>query len=212
MDATPPDYLTRLAPQAVHHCGSVLAVDNDHYIVGGDWGSLSARRALSCLLMPAQGDLVLVSGCLPDQVYLIAVLERKGPAPLCTKLGEDVSLRVDRPGQLSVVSARTFSLHSGDISVSGSSGRVLLAEFQAVVRQAVLSLQTTRLIGDVFESSLGRLSQFLGSSQRTVQGLDQTRSGDIDCRSENTIQLHGQQVFASAEKLVRLDGDQVHIG
>jgi len=212
MESTPADYLTRLSPPAVHHFGTVLSVADGCYIVGGDWGSLSTRRAASCQLLPEPGDLVLISGSLPDQAYLIAVLERRGPAPLCTSLGEEVSLRVEGPGRLSVQAAQSLSLKAGDISIVGRTGRVLLAEIQACARQAVFSLQTTRMIGDVFESSLGRLSQFLGSSQRTVKGLDQTRSGDIDCRSEHTIQLHGQQVFVTADKLVRLDGDQVHIG
>jgi hypothetical protein len=212
MDSTPTDVLTRLAPPALHHCGTVMSVEAGRYIVAGDWGSLAVKRALSCQLLPEPGDVVLVSGSLPDQAYLIAVLERRGPAPLCTALGEGVSLRVDEPGRLSVQATQSLHLKADEIGIVGRTARVLLAEVQACAKQAVFSLQSTRLIGDVLESSLGRLSQFLGSSQRTVQGLDQTRSGDIDCRAEHTVQLHGQQVFATAEKLVRLDGDQVHIG
>lgn len=212
MDSPPADVLTRLAPPALHHCGTVLSIDDGYYIVGGEWGSLAVKRALSCQLLPAPGDRVLVSGSLPDEAYLIAVLERHGTTPLCTTLGEGVSLRVDGPGRLSVHAAQSLSLNADEIGIVGRTGRVLLAEIQACARQAVFSLQATRLIGDIFESSLGRLSQFLGSSQRTVQGLDQTRSGDIDCRADHTIQLQGQQVFATAEKLVRLDGDQIHIG
>lgn len=212
MDSTPADFLTRLVPPALHHCGTVMSFNEGRYIVAGDWGSLAVKRALSCQLLPEPGDLVLVSGSLPDLAYLIAVLERHGPAPLCTELGEGVSLQVGGSGRLTVQAAQSLSLKANEIGVVGRTGRVLLAEMHACAKLAVFSLQSTRLIGDVLESTLGRLSQCLGSSQRTVQGLDQTRSGDIDCRAERTVQLHGQQVFATADKLVRLDGDQVHIG
>lgn len=212
MESTQTEYLTRLAPLAVHQCGVVQSIDGGHCIVGGEWGNLGVRRAASCQLLPAIGDLVLISGSLPDQVYLIAVLERRGPAPLRTSLGEAVTLSVDKPGTLTIDAAQALNLTAGEVNVVGRTARLLVSEVKACAREAVFSLQTARLIGDVFESSLGRLSQFLGSSQRTVEGLDQTRSGDIDCRATQTISLHGQHLFANADKLVRIDGDQVHIG
>jgi hypothetical protein len=212
MESISTDYLTRLAPPSLHHCGSVLACEDAQIIVGGDWGSLSTRRAASCQLLPAPGDWVLISGTLPEQVYVIAVLERRSAAPLCTQWGDDVTLRVDGPGRATFSAADALTLKGGDVSIIGRTGRLLLSEVKACARSAVLSVRSTTFMGDVLESSLGRLSQFLGSSQRTVKGLDQTRSGDIDCRAEQTLALHGQHVFATANKLVRVDGDQVHIG
>lgn len=212
MESTPTDYLTRLTPPAVHQCGVVLAIDDSGCIVAGEWGRLGARRAASCQLLPEPDDLVLISGSLPDQVFVIAVLERRGPAPLRTRLGEQVTLSVESAGALTIDAAHALKVKADDVSVIGRSARLLVSELKANARAAVVSLQSLRLIGDVVETSLGRLSQLLGSSQRTVQGLDQTRSGDIDCRAERTLSLHGQHLFADADKLVRIDGDQVHIG
>jgi hypothetical protein len=212
MESTPTDYLTRLAPLAVHQCGTVLATDDTGYIVGGEWGRLEARRSASCQLMPELGDLVLISGSQPDQVFLIAVLERRGPAPLRTQLGEGMALSVEAAGTLTISATRALNLKADDVGVIGRRAHLLVSKFKASTREAVLSLQSARLIGDVVETSLGRLSQLLGSSQRTVQGLDQTRSGDIDYRAEQTVSMHGQHLFANADKLVRIDGEQVHIG
>jgi len=212
MESTPIDHLTRLAPPALHQCGIVLASDDAGYIVGGEWGSLGARRAVSCQLLPEPGDLVLISGGLPDQVFVIAVLERRGPAPLRTQLGDEVTLSVETSGALTVSAARALSLKADTIGVIGRSARVIASNIKATAREAVFALQSTRLIGEVVETAFDRLSQVLGSSQRTVQGLDQTRSGDIDYRASRTVSLHAQHVFAGADKLVRIDGDQVHIG
>ena len=212
MEFTPTDYLTRLAPPVVHQCGTVRAGDDVGYIVEGEWGRLGARRAASCQLLPEPGDMVLISGSLPDQVFVIAVLERRGPAPLRTRLGEDVTLSVETAGRLTVSAERSLTLKADDVGVIGRSAHLIVSQLKASARAAVFSLQSSRLIGDLVETSLGRLSQLLGSSQRTVEGLDQTRSGDIDYRAAQTVSLHGQHLFADADKLVRIDGDQVHIG
>lgn len=212
MDSARAEHLNRIAPSPVHLCCQVLAIAGDDYRVGADWGSLSARRAASCQLLPAVGDKVLVSGNLPDQVYLIAVLERSPDAPLETRLGEGVTLRVPAAGQLHIATDRQLYLHSDEMLLQGRQGHLVFSHFKAIVAEAILGLRQGRLFGDLFETSLARLSQLLGNSHRTVQGLDQVRCANLDYQAEQTVHIHGRDVLADAEHLMRVDGDQIHIG
>jgi len=212
MQSTPITQLTQLAPVAAMHTAEVLAQQEQAWLVGASWGQLRVACAASCLLQPAVGDQVLIGGELPDKMFVLAVLHRPTPAPFCHRLGEGVDLRVESPGKLSVQATQQVQLHSDEVSLIGRSGRLLLGKLQAVSRDMSFSFGAARVVGDTVETTLSRLSQWLGHSRRNVKGLDQTRSGDIDCRADQTLVLHGKQLLASADKLARLDGDQVHIG
>lgn len=212
MDAVKHEYLARIAPQAALHRAQVIARDGESLKVGGAWGSLEARRAASCQLQPEAGDVVLISYETPEQAYVIAVLERGSTVIACTLLGEGVSLQVEAPGKLTVHADQSLCLRSDDVSVIGRTARFLIGRISMVSREAMLSLQSGRLVGEVFESTIGRLSQWLGHSQRNVKGLDQTHSGAVELRAEQTLTLQGRHLLASAEQLARIDGDQVHIG
>jgi Protein of unknown function (DUF3540) len=212
MDSANLDHLTRIAPAPVHICCAVESITGNDYCVGGDWGNLTVRRAASCQLLPAVGDKVLVSGTLPDQAYVIAVLERASDAPLQTALGEGVTLSVSAPGKLSIATTQLLQLESDEMVLKGRKGLVSFSQLKTIVGEAVLGLRQGRLFGDLFETSLSRLSQVLGNSQRVVQGLDHTRAGNIDCQADETIHIHGRNVLADASKLIRVDGEQVHIG
>ena len=61
-------------------CGHILLASGDEYEVSCTEGRLRARRASSCLLEPAVGDLVHV--LIPrhaEFVYVVALLERGNP-------------------------------------------------------------------------------------------------------------------------------------
>ncbi|MFT3735427.1 MAG: DUF3540 domain-containing protein [Rhodocyclaceae bacterium] len=212
MDSAKLDHLTRIAPTAVHVCCELLSITGEDYLVGADWGQLNARRAASCQLLPAVGDKLLVSGTLPDQVYIIAVLERASSTPLETRLGEGVTLSVATAGELKLVAERQLQLHSEEVLLKGTQAQLIFSRVKAIAGEAVLGLRQGRLFGDLFETSLSRLSQLLGNSQRTVQGLDQVRSANIDYQADETVHIHGRNVLTDAEKLIRVDGEQVHIG
>lgn len=212
MDSANLDHLTRISAPPVHTCGEVQDVSGNDYRVTGEWGSLNARRAASCQLLPALGDTVLISGTLPEQVYVIAVLERHSDAPLCSSLGEGVTLSVDAPGKLAISTTRQLKLDSDEMLLKGKQATVIFSQLKTIAGEAVLSIRQGRLFGDLFETSLSRLSQLLGTSHRVVQGLDHTRAANIDCQADETVHIHGRNVLTDAEKLMRVDGEQVHIG
>ena len=57
-----------------------------------------------------------------------------------------------------------------------------------------------------------RLSQTVRRCFRTVEETDQLRAGRLDYRAENEMLLRAENVLAGARKLVKVDGEQIHIG
>ena len=56
------------------------------------------------------------------------------------------------------------------------------------------------------------MGHFAGHSVRTVEGVDQARSGTIDYRATQSLSLQGSEIIATAKTLVKVDGGQIHIG
>ena len=57
-----------------------------------------------------------------------------------------------------------------------------------------------------------RLSQKLKRAYRTVAEIDQLRAEQGDWSFRKTLGLHAANVIATAKDLVKVDGDQIHLG
>src|SRR5690349_5914005 len=75
--AATPARPARSTPAPVYVVGTVIAQAERRFIVESAGGSLEARRAASCLLEPAIGDLVACLQAAPDEIWVVAVLERE---------------------------------------------------------------------------------------------------------------------------------------
>jgi hypothetical protein len=178
----------------VQGVGVVLSREGDRYLVQGAQGAFSARRAASCLLAPETGDRVWFCGDLSQGLYLSAVLER-GQTPA------RISLRAD---ELELAAAKT-TLQTDEAVLSAR-------KVTGVGREATWSFASIKVVSDLFESFADRLLQFARWSQRSVDGLDQVRARQIDHRAEQSMQLSAQNLIADASQLVKIDGEQIHLG
>ena len=109
--------------------------------------------------------------------------------------------------------ADSLRLH-GDkqLSVQADAAVLSVQKVTGVGREAVWSFGRIKVIGDLLESFADRVVQFARWSQRTVDGIDQVRSQHIDYRAEHTLQLQAENLVADAANLVKVDGDQIHLG
>lgn len=212
MDHTKAELLSRPASSAALLVGQVVDSSGGRLSVHTDSGEFCCERAASCLLLPAPGDRVLLSAQLPDEIYVLAVLVRRPGTPRQTELGEGVVLEVGEPGRLEISAKSTLQLRTGDISLLAQKANMLVAEVSLTVREALIGFAALRWVGGLLEGSVDRVSQWMGASQRTVKGLDQSRSGSSEVCVDQIMSVRGQQVLISAEKLAKIDGDQVHIG
>lgn len=222
MDALSPDHPLRLRPFPLHLDAEVLAVEDNKtwFRLATGVGELRARRALSCLVWPEVGDRVLTSVGLTDEPFLISVLERPSGRPLRLVLpgetqvevagGAGLSLRVD--GRLTLASKTGLNMDAPEVGVRTGLLTLVAQRLSLIAREALASLRLTRLIGDRIEASAESLHLRLDRSQRTVRDLDQVHAGSIELRAEQVAHLQSDTLLATAQRLVKIDGEQIHLG
>jgi hypothetical protein len=199
--------------------GTVMECLPDGIRVSTDDGELCAKRALSCLIEPVAGDRVLVAGDIQDEVFVIAVLERLDASPVTITVDGDLTLGVPR-GRLSMAAGKGIEMLTvADMSLAGSEitlcaprGQVLLDHLTYIGSKVFARAQAVKLVGELFDAVLERISHKVKRSYRIVEEIDCVRSSQIDYRAENNMSLRGKNALVTADELIKMDGDQIHLG
>ncbi len=199
--------------------GTVSSDEKNNLLVRSDFGVYKAQRAVSCLIEPETGDMVLFCTADGDNAYILAVLERgKGTAATISVDG-DLKLLLD---------AGRFSIDARDGVGLASAGKISMtsAELDVQALSADLTVQNTSITGTILQASLEKIKLFAGSfdslldriyqrvkrSYRFVEETDQMRAENIDHRAEKLLNLRGKNAVINARELVKLDGEQIHVG
>lgn len=173
--------------------------DGDMLVVADEGGLLHARRAKGCLVEPAAGDLVLVSRS-GDAAYVLAVLDGAGPTRLAAS------------GPLEIASRSRLSLSAPELATEAGTATIAIDRLTYRGRLADLGLEGVKLVAERLHVMAADTLAELGRSLRRIAGLDQTAAGIIDQRAEDSAGLHGRVATLTADKDVRIDGDQIHMG
>ena len=151
-------------------------------------GTFAAERAASCLLEPAKDDAVLV-WLTGDACWVLAVLSRDHEAPAV----------------LSVPKADSTTIAGDYLTVSCRDLQVAASDAGLVSRSITTMAKTVSHRAD-------NLIQRLKGSLRIIEGTDNVRAGDVDYRASGTARIHGKRSLMTGTELVKLDGDQIHVG
>lgn len=184
--------------------------------VGGE--ELSAKRAVSCLIEPEAGDRVLVAFA-DNEVYVLAVLEREEGAP--ATLSHDGDLGVKLQGGrftvaaqegVTVASGKDVSVVSGSVSVKAVEGEVALESLSLLGAVVRADLAKLKVLAGTVDSVFDRISQRVKRSFRFVEETEQLRAERIDYVAKKSMNMRGENTLITAEELVKIDGEQVHLG
>ncbi len=202
--------------------GIVLMSDTSQWVIrlggAGARSSTVARRAASCLVEPEPGDRVLVSEGASES-FILAVLVRASATP--TRLSSDGDLTLAaRGGRVQIVGERGVSLASPekvavvsrDLEVHTVHGRLSFDDFGVVGRALEARLGVAKTCADAIERVAERVVDRVKRAYRFVEDVDQLRAGRIDQRAEGLLTLRAEHAVIAAQKLVKMDGGQVHIG
>lgn len=180
---------------------------------------LPARLAASCLLEPESADTVLAAGDPDGRIWVLAVLERAGTGPARLAVEGDLSVQVRRGGfsvaaadGIDLVSARQVKVIGSDLEVRAERGSLFVAEMSWLGRSLSAHLEKVKLLAGALDTVLERITQRVKRSFRVVEELDHLRSGQISWRAEKNLDLRGRNALVIARELVKLDGDQIHLG
>lgn len=177
----------------------VRGIDDDMLVVADHGGLIHARRAKGCLVEPAPGDLVLVSRAGGD-AYVLAVLDGAGPT------------RLAAAGPLEIASRTRLSLSAPELETEAGAAMITVDRLTYRGNLVDIGIQGAKLVAERLHVMAADTLAELGRSIRRIAGLDQTAAGIIDQRAEDSAGLHGRFTTITADKDVRIDGDQIHMG
>ena len=174
---------------------------------GGDL--IAARLALGCLVQPEPGDTVLVLQA-GQANWITLVLDRSGSAPVRLATAGDMVLAAG--GSLALDAGTRLQLTAPELDVQAGTVRTLFDHLTHIGQHVVAHVPRLRLVIDMMETIAEHVLLRTRRSSRFVAETDQCRSGSIDFRAETSMHLHARAAFVSAQDLVRVDADQIHMG
>ncbi len=216
MTAIPNLHATDAAPGTVGEVA--MAASHGGYLVDCGAARMPAAVAVSCLVAPEPGDLVML-GRTPDRLYILSVLERRGGQPVRLLAEGDVEIGA-AGGKLSLLGAKgveiatpgTLGVTAGEVAVQGRRGRVTLQELSWVGRSLAAHVGRIRVVGEAIETLMDRVLSRAKRSYRFVEEGEHLRAGEIDHRASGNLHLRGENAVVNATTVVKVDGGQIHLG
>ncbi|MBX9403035.1 DUF3540 domain-containing protein [Lysobacter sp. BMK333-48F3] len=199
---------------------TVLAVDEDGGIVIDRLGRrLHCRRAHSCLTPPEARDRVWAVSDGRSEHYVCTVLHRPDAGPVRLQVQGDLELHaID--GDLRLLGGKRLQLRS-EQELQADTGTLAFAAREARLDADAVQVRSNRIetragllrvVGRVLESAAERIVQASRHSVRSVETVDYLRAGQIDYSASADARLHAEHVVVTADRVAKIDGEQIHIG
>jgi len=208
----------KLEVRVVHQEFAEVLTAGEVFELAASTGRIHARRAASCLLVPEVGDRVLCAVESRGDAFVLAVLERK----------EAGRATVELPERTLVRAAERLSLaaNEGVDIVGGGEVRISSAAVEVTSLRTRLASRALEVVGDAVGAELGRvkfvaksidgmmerLSQRIKRSFRVVEETDQVKARHIDYAAETVAHFRGEHTVVTAKDLVKVNGEQIHVG
>jgi hypothetical protein len=210
----------KIEPSVVYQeFGEVVAVAGNTLTVRGAIADVQARRAASCLLAPEVGDRVLVAVEDAGDAFVLAVLVRGSEGATTIGVEGDLAIRaasgkvtIAAQEGVDVVSPSPVRIAAGEVTVSAAIGRLRVEALEVLGRAVKAELGKVKVFASSLDSVLERFTQRARTSLRTVEELDQVRAKHIDYAAAGNAHLRGENALVSAEDLVKVNAEQIHIG
>lgn len=198
----------------------IACESNGYYTLRTDQGDIyKAKQAISCLIQPTLSDRTLIETQINGESYITTILERSGNVTPQIKIEGGLQLKVEG-GSLQLVSEqgielttlKSICMTSEQFDLRADEGNIYLARLSYLGQYLMTQVEKINVLGGVMNCVIDRITQKLKSSHRIVDGMEYVRSRHMDYQASHTMQLHGKNTLLTAEELVKLDGDQIHLG
>jgi hypothetical protein len=179
-----------------------------------------AARATSCLVEPVLGDRVLYAVLRDGRAYVLAVLDREEEdAPLKLAADRDVIIEA-QGGRLDLVAAGGIGVATPDkltmaaeaVEMRADKGTFALDDVLFVGRRLLARAAKSTLVGEVLETMAETITQRAKRVLRVVSQVDQLKAGVADIEAKSALRMHAENSYITAEKVVKVDGENIHLG
>jgi len=184
------------------------------------YGRMQAKRAESCLLMPEQGDQILLSVDRFGRAYVLAVLVRSetdavnrlsfnGPTRLEISEGD---LSLSAQAGIALDSSTRVSMAAPELNIHAAQAEIGLEETHFVGKSLSASIQRIRTVARNVDSFVHHLVQRMTSSFRQVREHDETQAASARQLVQGTLTVQTGNSVHTAEGHVKIDAEQIHLG
>jgi hypothetical protein len=198
--------------------GKVLA-SGEFVVIQTASDIVRAKPATSCLTRVEVGDLVLLAQNAARSSYVLSVLEREKAQPLTISCERDLRLestvgkvQIAAKSGINLATAGEIDATSSSISVQSGRASMFIAQAILVGSSFLARLDQLRVVATVVESIADNIVEKCGRLLRRVADSEQVIAGNIEYRAEESVSVHGKHALVTAENLVKLDGEQIHLG
>lgn len=204
-------------PTGAVFSGAVRAVTDRIIAVERAGETVMARRATSCLLAPRARDLVLCAH-VDDAVYVLSVLERDaeetelevhGDLRIRSRTG---SVRVDAAEDAELGASRAVRLRGKVMAMVAEEGSWVGRDLRLLGEQLTLDASRIRQVSTFAERVAASLKETFGRTYRDVEDSEHVRAGSMTYSLRHLLRYHADTAVMTAKKLIKLDGDQIHLG
>ncbi|MGJ3702993.1 DUF3540 domain-containing protein [Variovorax sp. AFSI2.2] len=192
-------------------CVGIVGTDagGAQVVISGDL-QLRARRAASCLLEPAAGDSVACLRIAPQEVWIMAVLQREEGTANVLRCAGNLRIAVDG-GALELEAARV-GLKSEELDIAAQKTRVATDTADLVGREFHLIGTSIKVVGSVLSSVMERVQHFSRHYLRTTDGIDRVAATHLECEAKQLLRLEGEHTLVNGRELIKARGAQIHFG
>ena len=199
--------------QPVMEYGIIDSLLDGFFGVSTEMGVLKASRAVSCIVAPEAGDVVLISLDDIGTCYILSILERAERSQGKTDLAFDgnVNIKVNG-GSLSLASDEGLSLASPNFDLNAQEATVRIDKtsfFGGLVENNVAKL---KLLAESMDSIIKRTVERVRSSYRYVEEHEEVQSASTRMIVDGTLTMHTKNTMHIAEGHVKIDAEQIHLG
>jgi Protein of unknown function (DUF3540) len=192
--------------------------DRGTWCVEAEGERYEARRAVGCLVEPSAADTVLL--LVHDEgSHVLCVLDRDGAG--AKTLAVDGDLAIEARGgsialaahrDLDLVAARRAHFAAGEVDITAPSATVSVGRLSVLGDYLRTEIGKVAAFATTVTTEVDRLVQRVRRSVRTVEESEHVRAGTFDLRAKDMVSVRGHTTLVTAEELVKLDGEQVHLG
>jgi Protein of unknown function (DUF3540) len=171
---------------------------------------LCARKAVSCLVEPMDGDVV---GCLkvaPQEVWITCILSREIDTPITISMEGDASIQV-KTGKLTIES-KEMHLESERMGMLAKHVALGTETAEMVARDVSVVSTTFKLVCSFYSLVAQRMTQFSKSYFRATDGMDKVEATHVEISAQQLMRLDADHALITGKRLVKARGSQIHFG
>jgi hypothetical protein len=158
-----------------------------------------AYRAASCLVEPEVGDVVLFANDAAEY-WIIAILVPAGQRSL------------NLQGPLVRAEAESIHLTAHDLMTTSQHWVATHVEAQMSAQRIKVNVAVVEWLSERITSFVGMFVGRFRTSLREVSDIDSTKCSNYDLSVDQAMVISSETGIITGTKLVKLDGEQIHVG